>query len=123
MNDGASRADIIKMIDSCGESKEEEKAASAEVLQIAQEALEGNNGELSADADVLRRFNHLSGLIQPALRFAVRALPGVLKTAPLSLIALRVITVARLGQVTVRVAANDRALTVIRRAIELQKAA
>lgn len=112
----ATREELIDAVLECSEEEKTKRASAAEALAVAEQELTNSNSLFDADAVVMQRFlavlNIFTGLVFRIVARIPRVGPGLAVAIP----ALRQLASARLKQLTVQKAANDRAIRIVREA-------
>lgn len=111
----ATRAQIETEIAKCASPDRKRSSEALEALQQAEVALEANNEVLDADARSLNQFLALPLFGAIVLRLITR-IPVAGPVLAVGLPLLREVATARIRQITVQKAANDRAIDIVRRA-------
>lgn len=113
---GVPRADLEAEIRKCTEPDRKPGSSEAvEALIAAAQALEQNNEMINADAAFLERFNIFASSLGVAWRLIARFFRPAAALA-VTTVALEKLATARIEQLTVRKAANDVVIRIVRRA-------
>lgn len=116
LRSGASRVEIEGYIAECvGGERRNDPSEAEQALAVAEQALSQNNVVLDADADSLRRFQDL-GILNPLVLRILARVPVVGPALATGIVALSRVAASQLARIAVQKAANDAALTVVRRA-------